>query len=413
MHDVAIGLAVERLALTLQAKTAAERLSPRERTASALRAYAVRTVPWYRDRRSAEARAVVDRATVSADQTSFVSEDCGGQQLVTMTTSGTEGRPLRVVRDLGSWYRLVCESYRHVFDFIPELGEVKPGSVAVLQLNDNPALSDQLAANPALDLAFVRRSILGRGVSADRRVLERAMTERPMLLYGRPAALVAFAELARGSGLMPRPRALLCSGDTLLASQRRYIEETFGLSPHDAYASQEGGFMALECCQHDGLHVLDDRALVEVRRGDGSAPLSCGDGELVVTNLENWAMPFVSYATGDTGSLSQGACRCGHRGSTIRSLHGRITPAFTLAGREINPWTLNPIFETLPIARFSVRQRVDESLLVRVELLPGANESKVRQAISRALRARGAIAIEVKPAAFGSEKAVAYTRSAM
>ncbi len=86
--------------------------------------------------------------------------------------------------------------------------------------------------------------------------------------------------------------------------------------------------MAWECRHSGDLHTCDDGVLVEVLR-DGR-PAEPGErGEVVVTNLHAYAMPFIRYRIGDLAT--RGApCGCGAPFSTIGEITGtddRLLPA--------------------------------------------------------------------------------------
>ena len=72
------------------------------------------------------------------------------------------------------------------------------------------------------------------------------------------------------------------------------------------------------------MHVIDQNVIVEYLRGD--KPVGPGeDGEIVVTHLDNWAMPFIRYRTGDVAQFDTRACKCGRNLSTMKKIQGRTT----------------------------------------------------------------------------------------
>jgi phenylacetate-CoA ligase len=54
-----------------------------------------------------------------------------------------------------------------------------------------------------------------------------------------------------------------------------------------------------------------DHVLVEFLRADGSAAEEGETAEIVVTTLNNFAMPLIRYRVGDLGSFSSEQCACG------------------------------------------------------------------------------------------------------
>ncbi len=67
--------------------------------------------------------------------------------------------------------------------------------------------------------------------------------------------------------------------------------------------------IAAECEQRNGLHVNADHLLVETPRPADAASGVAGD--VVITDLHNWAMPFIRYVNGDLATPSSRTCACG------------------------------------------------------------------------------------------------------
>ncbi|HYN08699.1 MAG TPA: hypothetical protein VES67_15055 [Vicinamibacterales bacterium] len=360
------------------------RQRPTERRLDRLIEHAIRTVPFYEARfrgsvPALEELPVVSRQDFVDDEMSFRSCTHGLRDVVETYTSGTTGLALRVVWDAASYYQYAFDIYREVFARVPELsGTLRAGFPAVLILNDNLTKSSQVLANPSLDFAQVRRVILGHNSEEDADAWAIAASEQAPLLYGRPRTLMRLAEIAEDLSIARtnplRPCAVLSSGDNLYDSDRRVIETTFRARVYNAYVSQEGGFLTLQCPLTSALHVLTDRAHVEVLSDFHSEPAAMGAGEIVVTNLGNWAMPFFRYRSGDRGVVTRGVCVCGHEGASFVQLDGRDTEYFVIAGERVVATKLNPVFESLPIRHFQVRQTGPAAF--RVRFVPEATADK-------------------------------------
>jgi phenylacetate-CoA ligase len=160
----------------------------------------------------------------------------------------------------------------------------------------------------------------------------------PAALMGDVSVLSSFANTlidmrrhARDVGLL----AVATHAEMLLQRDREVIAQVFGCPVFDRYAlSEVAGYVAQECEYHCGLHTNAGLAKVEVVR-DGEV---CGPGEsgrLIVTNLLNYAMPFIRYDTGDLATVGED-CQCGRAFSSLSSIEGRsanwvITESFPVA----------------------------------------------------------------------------------
>jgi len=124
--------------------------------------------------------------------------------------------------------------------------------------------------------------------------------------------------------------------------------------------------------QSGALHTCDDSTIVEVLV-DGHPAAPGERGEVVLTALHSFAMPFVRYALGDLVTQGDAACECGQPFATIRAVQGRMFDYFPLPdGRVVHPYEIIAILgKTAPwIREFQlVQERTD---LVRLRLVPSA-----------------------------------------
>jgi len=163
---------------------------------------------------------------------------------------------------------------------------------------------------------------------------------RPHNLAGLPTQIQLFADRVREAGATDvRPRRVLLGGETLSSPARAYIEETFHAPVRMFYGSWEFGFVACECREGKGYHLISDHILVECLQ-DGE-PVAAGEpGEIVMTALVPNVMPFLRYGIRDIGVLIPRAeCACRLPGPVIASIRGRENDLLTLAdGRRVGPF---------------------------------------------------------------------------
>ena len=135
---------------------------------------------------------------------------------------------------------------------------------------------------------------------------------RPRSLFSYPSALALIAAYARSNRTpLPVIPAVCVGGERLLARQKELFEEVFGSVPFVRYGSNELHEVAGQCEVRGGLHILAEDFVVEVVDETG-APLPPGrTGQLVITSLHNWGMPFLRYAPGDIGAMQVDSCPCG------------------------------------------------------------------------------------------------------
>lgn len=171
-------------------------------------------------------------------------------------------------------------------------------------------------------------------------VLRRLGEVRPDVMVGYPGMLdrLTAPELAPLRAAV-RPRLILTGGEVLIPAIRARLGQAFGARVIETYASNECPLIAWSCPHGDDLHSCDDAAIVEVlREGRPAAP---GErGEVVLTNLHAYAMPFIRYRLGDLAT--RGApCACGQPFSTLGAVQGRMLDYFPLpSGRLMHPYEI-------------------------------------------------------------------------
>jgi phenylacetate-CoA ligase len=165
---------------------------------------------------------------------------------------------------------------------------------------------------------------------------------------------------------------------------RETIERVFGAPVFNRYGSREVGDIACECEGHQGLHVSAPWQYLEVLRPDGTACLPEEEGELVITNLTNYAMPLIRYRIGDTGSWASHACTCGRAWPLLQQVSGRVCDTFvTPEGVNIPGEYFAHMLRTQAwLRRFQIVQESADGIDVYLQPLEEVSEGDVAQAES-------------------------------
>lgn len=152
---------------------------------------------------------------------------------------------------------------------------------------------------------------------------------RPAVLYGYPSYLYKIAE----SGLKYdkpcyTPPVIIASGEQLQDAHREVIEKYFDAKIYNRYGSCEFGVIAHELQDHDGLYSNPMRFILEEDT----------DGRLLITDLDNFATPFIRYNIGDLGKVERSG-----NWYKITQLNGRSNDVIeTPSGKRIPSqfWTI-------------------------------------------------------------------------
>lgn len=224
---------------------------------------------------------------------------------------------------------------------------------------------------------------------------------QPTILKAWPSVLrVLFNYTNDRLGEFIRPRAIITSGEACDDSLKKSIQKNMNVEMFNFYNAGEFGPIASECPAHEGLHVNDDQLILEcLNNGEPAKP---GEpGAVVITNFNNFAMPFIRYCLGDISTFMGRPCSCGsnfplikppigEQADVIQLPHGKMLSVSALVNV-----TLRPFYK---ISQFRLIQETLHEFLLQVVLLePGKLEvtSQIRSRIVECLGESAKLDIQI------------------
>jgi phenylacetate-CoA ligase len=205
---------------------------------------------------------------------------------------------------------------------------------------------------------------------------------RPSYLFTHPSILRNFARREDAASLGLQGVSTL--GEVVDAHLRALVRETFNLSIHDAYSSEETGTIAIQCPDSSAYHVQSEALIVEILN-DRGAP--CGDGEIgrvVVTPLYNLTTPLIRYELNDLAETG-GACACGRGLPMLKRIMGRRRNLLTTPdGRQYWP-ALRLIQDIVRVREHQYRQVAPDVIEVWLAVdgeVSAEQEEKMRAALT-------------------------------
>jgi len=197
--------------------------------------------------------------------------------------------------------------------------------------------------------------------------IERIRELKPDGYRGLPYPMTLFCKhLARNSYAdeLVKEYAITTS-ENLLDDQREYIGEYLG-EVFNQYGANDGGASAMECEVHSGLHIASEIAIFEVVDAeDNVLPPGC-EGQLVVTSLYNYSMPWIRYRSNDVGMISTEACPCGRTLPLLINLQGRVTDFIVTDKATFSGTALCNAINHLPMRAYQFEQTKRNYIEVRI-----------------------------------------------
>ncbi len=311
---------------------------------------AARHVPYYRelfhklglspgdfhDAEDLQKLPILEKDLVRADPFRFVDERLDSRRLLTETTTGTTGTPIRVLmtpavlQEHYAFYEARCRKkagFRYGRDPFVTFGVRR---VAAMHRTKPPFWCYNYAARQLYMSVYHLAPSYLRHYCVE-------LKRRPYrLVSGYPSAIAALARYVLQEGIdWVRIPLAITSGETLHPGQRQVIEKAFGFRVFDQYGCAELSLMAAEgCCGK--LHLSPDYGIVEIVGDRGESLADGTSGHVVCTGFVNAAQLLLRYRIGDTGALAAQPCGCGSAFPVMDRLEGRAANAILLPdGRKL------------------------------------------------------------------------------
>lgn len=204
---------------------------------------------------------------------------------------------------------------------------------------------------------------------------------KPKYLYGYVSMLSQYAEfLQKTNRTLSFPiHCVITTSEVLSNYHRKLFENTFSCPVYNEYGCGEVGTIAHEC-EKGAMHVNSENVILEIL--DGDRRCKQGElGEIVVTELNNFAMPLIRYRLGDYAAFSDVLCSCGRKLPVIQSIAGRAYDlVYNKKGMLFHGEFFMYIFEEikrkgLGVAAFQVIQIDYDRLHVKIQPEEGYGEA--------------------------------------
>jgi phenylacetate-CoA ligase len=237
-------------------------------------------------------------------------------------------------------------------------------------------------------------------------LIDRLNAWQPDALAVYPSVLLQLAEEQLGGRLRIRPRYIGTSAERLPEATRARARAAWSLPVFDTYGATEYAPIATEC-ERGSLHLLEDRALIEVVDDGGHAVAEGEAGtRLLLTVLDRRTQPLIRYEISDGVRLQPGRCDCGRPFRRLAAIEGRVEETLTLPAAqpgsvpvELHPNVFHDLLESVPATGWQVRQEGEGALRVLLTGLPCAEaDAALRARLLEAIARRGAAcrALEVR-----------------
>ncbi|MGF2734995.1 phenylacetate--CoA ligase family protein [Marinobacter sp. DUT-1] len=264
---------------------------------------------------------VTTKSDIRNNLENFISDQFDRNELVSAKTGGSTGFALKL------YFDEACQERRNAAQLMADRWSGWDLGMKKAAIWGNPPV-------PSTMKQKLRHHLLDRTIYLDTMNLnetsmgdfvERWRAEQPGAIFGHAHSIYIFACYLRGHGITDlRPRGIVATSMMLLDQERKAIEQGFDCPVTNRYGCEEVGLIACECEEHRGMHLNLPHLFVEFLDGENK-PVKPGEpGKIVVTDLNNFAMPLIRYRVEDVGTFTDEPCCCGRGLPILQRLEGRV-----------------------------------------------------------------------------------------
>lgn len=292
----------------------------------------------------------IDKKTVRENFYFFLSNNHDKRNIQKMRTSGSTGEPFMVFGDKRQLELRWAATQRSL-----EWTGWWFGNRQVRLWHKYLGMRPLEVVKEIFDAFLTRRRFIPAYEITDanlQRYVHKIMRFKPILLDGYAESFNFLARYLKLTNAFEfyqgfKPKGIMTSAQTLPEESRKIIEEIFGCQVLDKYGAREfGGGIAYQCGQTQGYHVVAECNVVEIIK-DGQ-PAKPGEiGEVVITELNNYALPLIRYKIGDLAVKvpDNYQCPCGRGLPLIGSIVGRMQSIVVGTSHQYIPGTFfNRVF---------------------------------------------------------------------
>lgn len=298
----------------------------------------------------------INKNSIRNDPSSFINNRLDFHELWQKNTSGTTGTPVTIFYSQEFHFAQLINTVRKIA-YRAQMSEVDRSRILCLSITDNRSSKDLVVVDPTKETGPRIQIVVNE---SNPKSIERLFflinKLQPAIITGKPSV---FEILTSQSSLWHDrkdyvPRLIVSSGALLEEDLKKKTQEFFKANIFNSYGLTEFGLVASECQNHNGLHVDESRILAEITNDEC---VSTEEGELVLSCVDNTAMPLIRYKTGDLVTVDNTRCHCGTSGVRLTRIKGRRVTCFRFEnGILFSPSHLNDLFNIFPISEFQITQ---------------------------------------------------------
>lgn len=328
----------------------------------------------------------IKKSDLQKEYKSWISAEFKNSSLFTNSTSGSSGIPLTFVKDWAC--HSLTWSYYHKLYSLHNVDVFNDLEARFYGIPRDKVINNFKERIKDVLLRRQRFPVFDLSNSTLEKFHQRFLKRKFIYLNGYTSSLVRFAEYLIERGIVLRddcPSLKLCITTSEMCSKQDRItmELGFGVKVVNEYGAAELGILAFEDIDGDWI-INDNNLFIEVVDDyDNEVPDGI-EGKILVTALNNKAMPFIRYELGDRGVISPHR-KNGYR--VLEALTGRTNDFAVLSsGKRVPGLTFYYITKSFLTKKHFVKEVIVQQIGIDSFKVIYSGDQKLDRNIERKVR---------------------------
>ncbi len=302
------------------------------------------------------------------------------------STGGSTGDPLKYLLDNDSWS---FTNANYIFNW--EQTTYKYGNKFIALGSSSINISESQSLKHKIYYALKNKIGLdGVNMSIEncKQYVKLIQRGKIKYIYGYASAIYLLAKYVDENKIKTPVEACFTTSEILLPHYREVIIKAFNCDVVNCYGANDGGVTAYE---HDiGYFLVGYNCIVSSQSNSNKEVAPA-----LLTDLTNYAMPFINYQLGDEIQIDTDQNReYAYNGQIINKIGGRTSDVIRLEnGSVLTGPGFTVLFGGLPVVSYSIRKNGKNKILCLISKAKGYNNNTERTIFSSIQKKAGADSI--------------------
>lgn len=321
---------------------------------------------------------IISKKIIKENTNKFLSQNVSENRLMKSSTGGSTGEPLTVYHD--KKFPIETIGWR-----LLDWWNVKKGNNMAFVLRNTKknfweSLKNKIMWFPTKRIWLNASDIKEKDINE---FIKKFNEIKPTILEGYVGGIEYLADYIKNNDIkIHSPELVWVTAAPITSTKKQIIESAFDSIVYDQYGCGEIFWLAGQCQERNGLHFFSDVRHIEFVNKKNNIVDDGSYGDVLITDLENYAFPIIRYKNGDRGRYLKHNCNCDYPFPLIDQIKGRKSDLIkSLDGNVITGEYITTIFDDYPkvIKNFQIHQYKDYSINFLV--VPNENKSNHKQII--------------------------------